>query len=167
MTRRSGFSLIEVVISAAVVGVLVVASLNAVGATAKARAQGVDRARASLLAHELLAEIMAQAFVDPQLDTGLIGLDAGESTLTNRLTLDDVDDYNGLVESPPARRDATLVAGGKGYRRVTSVAHCTASGVTSLTATGIKRITVTVFRGNVPHGSVTALRSKEWDRARP
>ncbi|NUQ67690.1 MAG: prepilin-type N-terminal cleavage/methylation domain-containing protein [Phycisphaerales bacterium] len=167
MNRDRGFSLLEVVVSSAIVGVLVVASLNAVGATAKARALAADRARASMLANDLLAEILAQAWVDPQLDTGLIGLDLGESTLLHRSTLDDVDDYHGLSESPPLRRDGTLVPGGAGYRRTVTVEHCTTAGAFSLLQTGLKRITVTVFRGNVPHARVSALRSKEWDRARP
>lgn len=167
MNRRRGFSLIEVVVSAAIVSVMVVASLNAVGATAKARAMAADRARGSMLAHHLLAEILAQPFVDPQLDTGLIGLDLGESTLINRLSLDDVDDYHGLSETLPLRRDASPVEGGKGYRRTTRVVHCTDDGRASITATGIKRITVSVFRGNVPLASISALRTREWDRAKP
>lgn len=166
MTRRA-FSMIEVVVASAIVGVMVVAALNTVGATARTRAQAADMARASLLANELLAEITAQAFVDPQLDTGLLTVDAGESTLLNRTSLDDVDDYNGYSERPPKRRDGTDVAGGSGYQRIVTVTFANADGTVSVLPTGLKLITVTVSRNGTPRAIVSALRSKEWDRARP
>lgn len=165
---RRGFSIVEVAVSCAIVGVLVVASLNAVGATARRRAGAQQRAQASLLAHHLLAEIVAQPWDDPEKPgLGLLGLDDGENADDDRTLLDDVDDYHKLDEPVPLRRDGKAVPGGAGFSRGVNIDFVGLDGTVSGTPTSLKKITVTVRRGAATVASVSAIRAKEWDSAKP
>src|SRR5436190_19510312 len=90
--RRLGMTLAEVVISTLIVSVLMLAALSSVGTAAITYRTSAAQADGADVAGELLAEILAMPYADPQSPTNAIGLDSGESSATNRTTLDDVDD---------------------------------------------------------------------------
>ena len=163
MTRpvpiRRGFSVIEAVLSALVIGVMLVAVLNTVGAARSAQVWNVDRVRAMALASNLMAEIVDEAYADPT-EVQLFGPEASE-LLAQRSAFDDVDDYNGWSKSPPEDLDGTPIPGYAGWTRSVTVSWATLGtpAASSLTDTGIKRITVTVSKRGVKIAELTALRA--------
>lgn len=166
LRRTCAFSLIEVVISLLIVAGLLIAALNTLGATRTGQVKLRDQLQAQMLAQQLLAEILQQQYAEP--DISILGVDSGETPLAgNRSAFDDVDDYDGLVESPPSDRlgnavtTSTMVGD---WKRQTSVkwVEPTAPSVVVSSESGLKRITVTVSRGDTPLAELTALRAKFW-----
>ncbi|MCG3125208.1 MAG: hypothetical protein CHACPFDD_00023 [Phycisphaerae bacterium] len=142
---RFGFSLVETVISALIVGVALVAALNTLGGVEAARVRSVDRVRAGLLADGLIAEICGQAYEESGTTTLVLGPEAGEKIGTSRAAFDDVDDYNGLNDKPPCGRDGSAMGDYSGWRIQAAAAWVNPVSLNnSLTETGYKLITVTV-----------------------
>lgn len=151
-TSHRGFTLIEAMVSIVIVGGMLAASLRVAGSAAVARAKAAEQSRGLAMARGLMAEILAQSYREP-VSPVAFGLESGESQ-TNRSTLDDVDDYHNLSESPPKNRDGTIFYNAGTWTRVTKVEWVTSSTLTQATAsatdTGVKRVTVTVsHRGAV------------------
>lgn len=160
-----GLSLVEVVISIAIVGGLLAASLSGVGALARARAISDERDTAALLAQELLAEVSARRYEDPDSAARVFGPEPGEATGTDRMLFDDVDDYEGLVESTVVRRSGgDAVHAGWSRRVEVRWAPTYSPDADSGAETGLKRITVTVLRGAKPVLTVSGLRAAARDR---
>jgi hypothetical protein len=163
MTRRRdighGFSVIEAVLSTLVIGVMLVAVLNTVGAARTAQVWNADRVRATHLAGTLLAEIVDRSYADPT-EVQLFGPEASE-LLATRSAFDDVDDYNGWSKSPPDNADGSAMPGYSGWTRSVAVAWVVPGNPsqTSLTDTGLKRIIVTVSRRGVKMAELTGLRA--------
>ena len=157
--RHRGFSIVEVALSLAIVGVMLTAALRTVGAARVGQQRDADRARAALLAQDLMSEIVALPYADPEGGTAL-GIDALESTGV-RSAFDDVDDYDGWNESPPQSRTGAAMAGWTGWRRRVAVEFCNASnpGVASLIDTGAKRSRVQVLRNGVELARLVAVRT--------
>ena len=160
--RRRGFSLVEIVVSILIVGVLMVAALSTVGATLRRQSDTADRVRAQQLASDLMQEILRQAYQDPS-GTPVFGPEAGESTGT-RLRFDDVDDYAGWTESPPADKSGAPYAGFSGWTRNVNVqwADPVTLAATAATNTGLKLITVTVVRQGRTLTTLIGYRSIAW-----
>jgi hypothetical protein len=154
-----GFSVIEAVLSTLVIGVMLVAVLNTVGAARTAQVWNADHVRAAHLAGTLLAEIVDRAYAEPA-EQRLFGPEASE-LLARRSAYDDVDDYNGWSKSPPEGDDGAAIPGYTGWTRSVAVAWVTPAdpSATSLVETGLKRITVTVSRRGVKLAEITALRA--------
>src|SRR6476469_3986814 len=89
--RARGFAMIEAVVCVMIAAISITASMNAVGMMARSNTLRKDQARASLLARQLLDEIMQFAYEEPGVTTTTLGPDAGES----RATYNDVDDFAG------------------------------------------------------------------------
>jgi prepilin-type N-terminal cleavage/methylation domain-containing protein len=115
-SAAGGFTLVEVVVSSAIISILLVAALHAAAGAAVARQRIEDRSRATLLGQALLSEILRQAYQEP-VDLPLLGREGGELADTTRLTFDDVDDYNQWSESPPCARDGAAITGFEGWGR--------------------------------------------------
>ena len=94
-------------------------------------------------------------------DAVLFGREAGEPA-TPRTAWDDVDDYDGLSESPPKTKDGVALPGATGWTWAVTVkfALAAAPGTDSLTETGLKRMTVTVTDTRGRKTILTALRAK-------
>jgi hypothetical protein len=159
-SRRRGQSLIELSICSLLVGVLLVASLRAVGQSVLTQNRHAQRHTACFLAHGLLNEIMQQAFREPGTTSSTIGRENGESSLS-RESYDDVDDYNGYSEMPPHLKDGTEISGLSNWRRSASVSWTGPADVnqSAVTETGVKRITVSVYRGNTLLHSAVGIRT--------
>jgi type II secretory pathway pseudopilin PulG len=159
-----GFSIVEAVLSTLVIGVMLVAVLNAVGGARAAQAWNADRLRATALASDLLAEIVDKAYRSPS-GNWLIGPEADEVLALAiggaRSNLDDVDDYENWSESPPANANRTAIPGYSGWTRSVRVAWVNLNDPRAVSAspTGLKRITVTVRRKGVKLAELTALRA--------
>lgn len=172
MTQRPvalrGFTLMESVIASGVLSLLVVAGLNASGALGVARRDMGDRALAAGLAASLLGEITSKPYEDLTNPEGKLGQEAGE-TLT-RDAFDDVDDYAGLAESPPLDASGIALTTEAGWEQSVDVRFASFDGG-AITETsddlGFKQVIVTVrLRGKVM-ASLSAVRARGWDDARP
>lgn len=161
LTRR-GFTLVEAVVCTVVVGVMLAASLKTVAAARSRLQHNQDAASGIWLAQSLVAEIMDKAYIDPGA-APLFGPEVGENQ-ARRESLNDVDDYQGLVETP-RNADGTAMSGLTGWKRSVTVAYVLGSDpqTTSLTDTGIKRFIVSVSRKGVPVAELRGLRSKARD----
>ncbi len=148
--RRPALTLIEVVAATMIVGLMAVAALNALGAATRSAESTGNRAVALGLADELMAEILARHYRDPD-ETPVFGPEGGESG-GPRGAFDDVDDYHGWSEQPPQENDGTAVAKRDDWQRQVIVQYVTSADPSQTTNTdqGAKQIRVSVaYRGNV------------------
>ena len=158
--RRAGFSLLETVLSSLLVGVLLVAAMRSVGASAFAQYRAAEQVTAQFLADGLLAEILAKDYREPGTTVGF-GLETGESS-SSKANYDDVDDYHNWSESPPQFADGSPMPGLDGWKRKVSVLWVVASDPTqqAFSDTGAKRVTVTVEHNGRTVAARTALRTE-------
>jgi len=161
---RRALTLVESVVSIAIVGVMLVAALNTVGASQVTQQKIGQRSRAMLLAQDLMAEILQHYYEDPDLAAGSFGLTVAEMSDGDRSLWNDVDDYNGWSASPPQQKDGTELSDFDGWRRSVSVSWVdSADPVTELGSdTGVKLITVTVAFNDLPLARLSALRTNTW-----
>lgn len=164
-TQRPGFSLVETAIATVLVGGLFVVAMNMVGASRITQARYADREQALLLAEDLLNEILAQPYEDPDGDIAF-GLEVGE-LLTLRTSFDDTDDYNRATQSPPTDADGKAIPGAERFTREVVVRWVDPQTptVSRSSETGIKQVTVRVSRGNQTLAELTGLRAAAWPDA--
>jgi type II secretory pathway pseudopilin PulG len=160
--RRGAFTLVEASVSVVLVGVLLVAAMTVAARSAQTRYAQKDMTRGLSLARQLLAEIVQDAYEQPGVTTTTLGPESGET----RATFNDVDDFNGWVESPPADATGIPIPGFAGWSRAVKVEWVTplVSGNTfnpSAVETGLKRITVTVTAPSGQISTAVALRSRQ------
>ena len=168
--RRHGglaFSLAEVLVSLLVVSTMLVAALNMVGDATIGQQKTSDRGRGQLLAQDLMIEILAQSYEEP-VDPPTFGREATESDVS-RANYDDVDDYDGWDASPPEQKDDTEIPDLNGWRRSVTVEYLDPNDLTAVAGNdlGIKRITVTVKRGDVVAVSMVAVRTAVAEQFEP
>lgn len=107
--RRRAFTLFEVLVAMSVAAVTGAAALLAVASALSDAHTGLERSVASGLARQLMDEIAAQYYADPELgdpQQTVLGPETGEVT-GYRTAFDDIDDYHGWQASPPERKDAS------------------------------------------------------------
>jgi len=158
---RNGLTTVEVVVGAVLVSTLLVSSLTLLGASLHTHVVVNEMLDGPMLADQLLAEIMAQSYEDPEDGSTTRGTDTGESTAA-RTDWDDVDDYDGLSNSPPQDRDGNSLTAFSGWTREATVvwADRDTGDEDSLSEAGEKRIEVQV---TAPSAAVTtryAFRSR-------
>ena len=164
-TSRTGcragraFTLVEAAMSIVIVGLMLVAAVNTLGASRAGQYKMGLRQKAELLGQALMAEIMSLSYADPD-QTPTFGPETGESG-TTRAAFDDVDDYNNWVDDPVKAKDGTALTDGQGWRRTVAVAYVALNDLrgTSPTDTGAKRITVTVYYNGAKTAEVVAVRT--------
>jgi len=159
--KHAGVTLTEVVMATLVTGVILVGALSLLGGSIRTRRAAANRNIGARLAEELLAEVIALPYKDPEDSSGAIGPNSGEST-SKREEFDDVDDYNGWSEDDLEDREGVKIPEYKDWQRTATVVWIEqlTGNPFGLFDTGLKRIEVTV---TAPNGSVTkrfAMRSK-------
>jgi type II secretory pathway pseudopilin PulG len=164
--RGRAFTLVEAVVCTLIVGIILVAAIATLGASKRAQKSSGDRASAQLLADDLLAEITAKAYADPDL-AGAFGIDPGEQW-SSRRTFDDVDDYDGYTETPPKDPAGVPIPGYERWTRSVRVERIVSGNPdqTSGVETGAKRITVTVTANDTVIATRTAVRTSGADAGR-
>ncbi|HUU68934.1 MAG TPA: LamG domain-containing protein, partial [Planctomycetota bacterium] len=73
------------------------------------------------------------------------------SHAANRVSYDDIDDYNGYSDSPPRAEDGTVIAGAGAFRRTVDVRNVLPANINSVQSwdsTDAKRIRVSIYRDN-------------------
>ncbi len=153
-------TLAEAAISLVIIGVMLVAALNTVGASQATQKKMGDRNRAMLLAQDLMTEILRQHYIEPDDVAAAIGLEGGENS-GKRDRFDDVDDYEGWSTSPPQEKDGTVLNDFNGWYRSVAVSWVSPADLALAQGsdTGVKRITVTVTLNNVPLASLVAIKT--------
>jgi len=157
--RRTAFTLVEAVIATVIVSVMLVAALGTVGTSRLVQQKVSLSSRGRLLAESLLAEIIQQAYQDPD-ETVAFGAESGEKT-NNRSDFDDVDDYHGWSQSPPKTKSGSAIPASTGWTRTVTVVWVdpAAPAQTETSESGAKRITVTARYSNVAYATLVAVRT--------
>lgn len=149
-----------------IVGLMLVAALNTVGASKVSQARSADQTLGPMLAQELMSEILNQNYMEPA-GTLAFGLE-GESASV-RSDWDDVDDYDGWSASPPQDRDGAVLSGTTGWGRSVAVTWADTADVNSTAGSpsGIKRIDVTVTHDGRTVTTLSSLRTNGWPEKTP
>ena len=160
-----GFTLVESALATVLVGGLLVVAMNMVGASRVTQSRFAEREQALLLAEDLLQEILARPYEDP--DGGIVfGIELGE-LLTLRAGLDDTDDYHGYSESPPTDAEGNELPGAAGFTRTAKVQWVELHDPQTVapSETGVKRVVVTVTRGGRAGVTLTGFQTAAWPDA--
>lgn len=177
---RPGLSLVELVISIAIVGGLLASVMSVVGVSAQQSLQNSKRSRAAWLARDLAAEIASKScasndsgvnldlnLVEFQTGDNTLGLPLGGAPLASRKGFNDVFDYHNWSSTPPTNPDGTRIPGFEGWTRSASVVS-----INPLTFANrafnpsAARITVSVsYRGEILHVE-TLIRTAQTDALR-
>lgn len=162
--RRAAYTLLEVVISSAIISVMLVAALQAVAASRMSMRRLGDHSRGALLAQDLMTEILEQSYCDDAYGLGSFGVNPTEAAPGDRSLYDDVDDYDDWVASPPEYKDGTPIPGTTDFERRVRVDWVQPANLlqTSGSETGIKRIVVTVSLNGEVVARLTAIRTMSW-----
>jgi MSHA pilin protein MshD len=157
--RPAAFTIVEAMISTIIVAVMFVAALNTVGASRLTQYRASQISRGQLLARLLITEILRQSYKDLN-GTPVFGREADESA-TTRAAWDDVDDYDGLSETPPVAKDGTALTDAAGWKWTVRVEWVDPAdpAVVQSTESSAKRIRVTVTYKDVPQAAVVVLRT--------
>lgn len=170
--RRQGLSLVEVVMSTLLVGLVLVGAMNLLGAVVRGRTKAADLARGQRLTQQLMTEILNSAYKE---DGSELGADyilnallvvIGQET---RSQYDDVDDFHGWDETPLFARGGSLIPNTSGWRRRVAVAWVDPvdPGIVVGSDQGVKRITVTVQRNGQTIAQLACLRSDGYPPVTP
>ena len=163
--RVRGFTLIESVMSILVVSVMFTAALAVVASSRVGQRITADHSRGTLLAEQLMNEILERAYIDPDGAGLTLAREAGEDA-QNRTTWDDVDDYEEWSSAPPRDETGVVMSGLTGWARSVVVEYVRDDDVVSKVVgsnTGVKRITVTVTRDGRRVAWLQALRTGAKD----
>lgn len=154
-----GFSLIEVVVATLIMGVLLVAAMQTVGNSVRAEMHTADRCQGFWLAQELMSEVLAARYVEPE-ETPEFGPEPLETGGT-RSDFDDVDDYHNWTASPPENPDGSQIPDLADWQRTVVVEYVDANDLTTAVGIdqGVKRITVTVKRNGETVAELTGIRT--------
>ena len=121
---EAGVTLIELVISIAVIAIAVTGTLLVIARTTRASADPMVQRQASAIAESYLEEILAKPYYDPTLGAGGGACPAAGGP---RATWDNVCDYAGLDDAGARDQFAVAVAGLSAYRVRVSVDSATAT----------------------------------------
>ena len=119
---RFGFTLLESLVAAAVLGAAVVGVAAPLLASHQQSQAAQQTGMAIAIARQLLEEIAARPFAEPDGSTHL-GPESGETT---RAAYDNADDYHAYEDSTPALKSidgSTLIVAGETYKRSVSVQY--------------------------------------------
>lgn len=164
LLERRGITLAETALATLLVGILVVAALQSMGASLQTHEFAQSRVQAILLAEQLLAELSVLPWCEEGQTTPTIGRESGETTgITRRNQLDDMDDFDGWTETP-ARRDGTVLAGTTGLTRSVTIINISSTDFTTVVAdnadSGLRLMTVVVSDNSGELARISSLLSR-------
>jgi len=173
---RRAFTLVEAIMASLVVALILAGALHAVGASGGDQVRAAHRVSAGFLGQSLLDEACAKKYNAAAGGGGLsvliVGLVGGLEEIggelgggqvidsgSDRTHLTSVDDYNGLIDSPPHDPDGSKIAGFGGWSREVKVQTVSSTDGWTLSGSdvGAKRVTVTVKKGSAVVESRSAL----------
>ncbi len=145
-----------------IVGLMLVAALNTVGASKLSQSRNAEQSIGPMLAQDLMAEILSQYYEEP-VDAVGFGRESGESG-GDRANWDDVDDYDSWSKSPPQNKDGTDIPDLAGWGREVNVCWASVFDLSKATgsSTGLKRIDVMVTHQGRVVAKLSTLRTSGW-----
>lgn len=146
--RQQGMTLIEIVIAIVVIAIAVSAVLGVLAGNVQHSADPMVVTQGITIAEAYLDEIAHKPFSDPD------GTD-GEAS---RIDFDDIDDYDGLIDSGAADQFGNPIAGLGGY--TVSVAVNASSGLPGVAAADVYRIDVRVQFASVVDYTLSGYRTR-------
>jgi type II secretory pathway pseudopilin PulG len=181
---RRGIAMIEATIATLLVSTVIASTLGVVGPVVRSTQLAENQIVAQRLADELLEEIAAMPFDDPELIAAaelkgwegdlndfkalsLLGPDSGERTGV-RTDFDDVDDYEGWISSPPSDTSGAYYSNLTRSGRQVFVDHVSTKDFTTPSAsrTGAKLIRVLVYHNSLLLAEESIIRTESWDSMR-
>lgn len=172
--RRAGLSLTEVVGALVISSFVLIAALETLAGSMRNIGWTNDGVKAVMLAEQRMTEVLCNPYEDPDGNAEGIGREADESpSPSDRRSFDDIDDFDGTINSPPETSSGTLSPGFTGWTLEFAVDHVEVEPAgdgtfrTSSSETGLKRVHVRVTD---PQGKVTdlfALRSRHGPHEAP
>ncbi|MCH7920157.1 MAG: prepilin-type N-terminal cleavage/methylation domain-containing protein [Planctomycetes bacterium] len=156
--KQSGFSLVEVLIAALLVGLSVAALLAANGAFSMVTGAAVDLSTAEFLIEQIREWTTVVAVLDPQSGMTTFGLEE-----PNMLDADDLDDFDGQTFSPPVSLGGNPLVLLSSFSQQVVVENVSATNFSQVVgdhASMFVRTTVSVSQNNNP------IASASWIRAR-
>jgi MSHA pilin protein MshD len=148
MNGCRGLTLVELVITIAVVAIAAAAVLAGIASTSVSSARAMAQFQATAIAEAYLEEILLRPFADPD----------GTDGETARADLDDVDDYDGLADAQARDQYGNAIAGLENYGVAVSVQGSNA--LPSVPATAALLVNVTV---QPPTGASVTLSAYRTD----
>ncbi len=167
LPRRPGLSLVEVVISTLIVGLMIVPALRSTGSALRASREISRHGQGVGLGESLMAEILQTDYQEPD-DAPLFGIEGSEdpANLGPRTLWDDADDYFLWDASPPQAKDGTPLPNLDGWRRTVRVVNVDADNLAAVLADdddqGVKRITVTVEFNGQEIAQLVTIQTTAW-----
>jgi Tfp pilus assembly protein PilV len=154
---RAGFTLAEALLATVILLIAITAITLPFAAGARAEQADARMCLAVSLAQEMMEEILAKPFLDPQGATE-VGPDAGE---TRRARFDNVDDYHGYYEGSRQIADATgallTTPIATGLTRQVTCQYVYVSGQDTTKPATFVRVIVTVAYNGSPLVTLTRL----------
>ena len=161
-TGARGLTLIEAVVAIVALAIAIPPLLGLYREVAAHAVEDTNQRVALTYAMALLEEVVSKEFEDPESAAGSFGTEEG-----SRAAYDDVDDFDGLSNTPPTRIDGTSLSEYGGFTRSVTVTNVTAADPDPTTpetdgSTEFKRVEVTVTwtGGRGGELSLTTLRTK-------
>lgn len=148
MKTERGLTLVELLLSIVIVGIAASTILGVFSVTTASSADPMIRYQAAAIAEAYLDEVLLRPFTDPD----------GNDGEANRRDYDDLDDYNGLLDSGARNQFGQPIAGLSDYR--VAVAVSPSSGLGGLPGSDVVRVDVTVTRGADVNFTLSGYRTR-------
>ncbi|KRT69041.1 MAG: mannose-sensitive agglutinin biogenesis protein MshD, MSHA pilin protein MshD [candidate division NC10 bacterium CSP1-5] len=154
---QRGVTLIDLIITIIILAIAVPPMVGVFITSTRNSTFGVTIARANHLASNLFEEIRSKRWDE---NTGAASATLGPDSGETRATYDDVDDFNGLDETPPKDSLGVTMSGSTGFRQEVCVRYVASNDLNNNTCpeaaatSNYKRIRVRVTD---PEGRVTEL----------
>ncbi|MCG2660079.1 MAG: type II secretion system GspH family protein [Kiritimatiellae bacterium] len=135
--RQSAFTLIELLITIVLVGIVLLALIMNFHESLKSMERQKDLLSASLLSEDLMNEIRSRQYVQSPPSGGT----------NNRVDFNDVDDYTNWSETPPKTIEGVILSNYIGFTRrvfVVNVSNVSDWAAPTTNTTDFKRITVVI-----------------------
>jgi len=155
--KRTGFTLVEVMIAVIFVGIAISALMGANSSFSMVNGAGVQISTAEYLVEQIRELTSLLPVIDPQNDTAIFG--AEEATLA---PYDDLDDFDGKTFSPPIDATRTSLASFSSFSQQITVENVSPDDFTNVVADGLStfyRVTVRIYQNNTEVTSATWIRA--------
>lgn len=154
--KQNGVTLVELVISIVILSIAMVAVMNSFSYSIKYSADPLWRNKTLKLAQLYFDEILAKNYdhstpvggmpvvASPNCTSGYLGPDSPGGVLETRGGFNDVDDYDGLSDSPPVSLTGSGLDSSYGNYSVSVSVECDGTAVSASGASHAKKITLSI-----------------------
>jgi len=144
--KQKGFTLLETLFAAFLIGLAVVSIVIASETFTTVNGTGIDVSTAEFLIEEIKGLMAPLPLVDPETATAAFGPETGESSISD---YDDLDDFDSLTISPPIDISVAVISGFSGFTQQITVQNVNASNLEQVAAdhgSDFVRVTVAISK---------------------